>query len=503
MMNLAAMMNTDQLPVLPLLLGKVSDCLRRVLEQEGVPAIDQGHPSEPAASRFVLFDSTLGGPGALVAGQTAIDLGSLHRGENEDPIAELSSTAWARRGWQVGPWLAEEEVARNDKRSVRHRLVEQLRGLVESAGGIWMRVAAVPCPYRTAFNFRLDHDDCIVADLQCVLRAAAGHEQALSHFISGAPFEGRDEVLAALRGMDIGSHGYWHHTYRDAEENRRNIARGVDVLRAAGIEPSGFVAPHGRWPRGLERVLDELKISHSSEFSLAYDDWPFFPARSSVLQIPIHPVCLGICLEAADRAGGGAAGRQQAADALASYFEHLAAQKHAAGEPLFFYGHPDGRLGRYPDVLRRLLLAVSQLPGVWETNLTDFGNWWRARGNARFSVYGQNGLFRVSAARLPTEHRLTLEIFHGNAVARVPVESEDFSFSSAELDFQPAPPPPVAATIDCKPHASLRSGLLRYLDWEKQTPLDEIPSHHLRGWVKHKLRQWRGAQPSRRTGSNA
>src|SRR5207244_3181934 len=108
--------------------------------------------------------------------------------------------------------------------------------------------------------------------------------------VCGSTHESQPEALARLRGGDVGSHGYWHHTYADADDNLRNVARGIEVLRAAGIEPSGFVAPHGRFNGGLLDALQRLGVTHSSEFALAYDDWPFFPRGSSLLQIPVHPV---------------------------------------------------------------------------------------------------------------------------------------------------------------------------------------------------------------------
>jgi hypothetical protein len=485
----------NQLPLLPLVLGSVPGSLRRALEQEGVPVTSWSSESQTAgtmAGRFVLFDSCLGRCGPIDPRQTAIDIHLLRRGTESDPLAALDDTRSARRSWQVGDRWVSEEVARYDKRVIRQRLMARLRNLVELAGGVWMRVAPFPYPYCSAFNFRFDHDAYRPDDFDRVLQATAGYEHALSHYVAGANFDGQSVALARLRHMDVGSHGYRHHTYRRADENRRNIARGIEVLRRAGIEPSGFVAPHGRWPAGLARVLDALGVSHSSEFGLAYDDLPFFPDRCRVLQIPVHPVCLGICLEASDRAGGGPHGRARAADALAAYFEQMAVAKHHAGEPLFFYGHPDGRLGQHPDVLRRLLATVSQLPALWSTSLTEFAAWWRARLSTRISVYRDEQRLRVVAAGRPTEYSLALEYFQGDQVASVPLECDELRFSPNALAYRRWATLPSSGVADCQLPRSLRASVKRYLDWEKETPVDEIATDHWRGWVKHKLRRWRG-----------
>ena len=86
--------------------------------------------------------------------------------------------------------------------------------------------------------------------------AIAGHEDARAISSTRRPTSRPREAWPRLRGLDVGSHGYWHHTYRTEEENFRNIRRGIEILRAAGIEPRGFAAPHGRFNAGAGRGDD-------------------------------------------------------------------------------------------------------------------------------------------------------------------------------------------------------------------------------------------------------
>ena len=477
-------------PLLPLVLADVPAALRRALGQEGVPTRE--HHEGPAAGRFVLFDSQSRPAPALVTGQTAIDVHEFRSALGRDPFKALDNERSRRAQWQVADLTVSEEVASIDKRAVRTALMALLRSRVEAAGGLWLRVAAFPYPYRSAFNFRLDHDEFIADDFDAVLAAMQGHEGAFSHYLCGASFEAHPDAVARLRGHDVGSHGYWHHTYIDEDENLVNIARGIDVLRGAGIEASGFVAPHGRFNSGLVKVLEQLGVGHSSEFGLAYDDLPFYPADSRVLQVPVHPICLGICLEAArERASDTPQAQRAAADALAEHFQRVAVAKYQAGEPVFLYGHPDGRLGRYPHILRQLLDTVGEFAAIWPTTLTEFAAWWRARAELRIEVREEPGRFAVRVAGRPHGYRFGVEYWRGEHVAPMPLDESVMRFAPQALAFQSRKPRELPTMLRLDHPTTLRANLLRYLDWEKVTPVGEINSTSVRGWMKRTLRQIR------------
>ena len=52
-----------------------------------------------------------------------------------------------------------EVIALFDKRLRPPTVLEQLCEEIELSGGIWLRVAAYPFPYRSALNFRIDYDE--------------------------------------------------------------------------------------------------------------------------------------------------------------------------------------------------------------------------------------------------------------------------------------------------------------------------------------------------------
>jgi peptidoglycan/xylan/chitin deacetylase (PgdA/CDA1 family) len=475
----------DHLPALPLLLADVPASLRQALGQEGIPVADHrsGRPG-----RFVLFDSP-SACGSLAAGQVGIDINRL-RGRPADALAALADERAACKEWQIGGLRVRETVARVERTVVRRRLLAALRERVEEAGGVWLRVSPYPAGYRSAFNFRLDHDDYVPGDFDATLSAIEGHEQAISHYVCAGTHVHHPEALVRLRGMHVGSHGWRHHTYRDPSENLHNIRRGIDGLRAVRLDPVGFVAPHGRFNAGLLAALSELGVTHSSEFGLAYDDLPFFPRESDVLQIPVHPICLGVCLDAARRGADRPMTDEQAAEMALEHWRTAVAQKRIAGEPIFLYGHPDGRIGRFPALLRRLLAEVDRLPDVWRTSLANFERWWRDRAAIEITAWRRRDAIEIAADGLPARYRANLEYVRGDRYAEIGLDRPRQSPCADALDWRPCqePLPSVTPTVV---HQGWRAGVREYLDWERVTPIGEIDTRTWRGWAKRTLRRVR------------
>lgn len=477
------------LPVLPLLLDEVPEGLRLALAQEGVPVVDR--KDSPRGGRFVIVDSrrTLREP--IAAGQTQIDIHPLRAGLASDPFEALLDESSARLQWRIGSVTVSEEVALVDKRALRRRLMAGLRAMLEAAGGIWIKLAAWPFPYRSAFNFRLDHDEFDPDDFEAVLSAIDGHEASMSHYVCASTHEEEHAALLRLAGSDVGSHGYWHHTYYDPQDNLKNIRRGIEVLDQMGLTPSGFVAPHGRFNRGLLWAMEQLGVTHSSEFAVAYDELPFTPPGSSVLQIPVHPICLGIFLEAIRLDQSRAGNASLVADAAAVHLCQAIEAKYHAGEPVFLYGHPDRRLGRYPHVLQIALETAASYSGLWRTDRTTIARWWRQRADVSLSVAQDGSAYVVSNRAGKANRAAAIEYWRGEHMAMLPLSRQELRFSPDAVAYERPRQVqlPSAVRLD-QPH-SLRQSVRRYLDWEKVTPVGEINTDSLRGWLKKTLRQIR------------
>jgi len=481
------------LPLLPLVLDGLPGELAELLAQEGVPFCDR--TERPLAGRFVLFDSRRHRRESSDSGQTWIDVARLCDDLADDPFAMLADRRSALHQWQVGPWTLAEEIARVDRRRVRREVIEQLREAVEDAGGAWLCVSAYPFPYRSVFNFRIDHDEFDAGDFEATCRAIQGRETWTSHFVNAAGHESAGAAWAWFRGLDVGSHGYWHHTYRTVEENLRNIRRGIDVLRREGIEPRGFAAPHGQFCPELGRALAELGVTHGGEFGLAYDELPFCPSAGVPLQVPIHPVCLGLFVEAAERQVGRssadvASRRDVAAAAAADYFDRLIHERYRAGEPVMLYGHPAGRLGRHPDVLRRVLATADSLWALWKTTQSDWVAWWEARRRLRLTVTEEQGRFVVAVEERPAGWSIAIEYWQAPHVALMPLEGAVTRFSPEALAYETRWTDRLARPERVDRPEGLKTRLRRAIDWERITPVEEISTSGWRNRVKRTLRKW-------------
>lgn len=475
----------SRLPLLPLVLDDVPWGLRQMLAQEGIPTVSRDRRG--VFGRFVLYDSRNGPCRRTAPGQIPIDIDRLRRGIDPDPFLQWTDYQTLRFQWHLNGLSPSEEICRVDKRDIRRKIMARLRRHVERRGGVWLTVSPYPFPYQSAFNLRIDYDQYDAEDFTRLQASLSGHQDAVSHFINGAAYQSQDEALSQLFGLDVGSHGYRHHTYQTVEENLRNIERGIRVLEEARLQTIGFTAPHGRFNRSLLTALERLEIGYSSEFAAGYDELPFLPAGSNVLQIPIHPFCLGIFLEAAQPGG-----EKAAVEAAIEYFRLVIREKHAAREPVFLYGHPTRRLGRYPELLETIFRDVDARSDLWRVTMTQWATWWHARSRARLTVTREGDYLVVEVASLSSRFRLGIEYYQGEQVARLPLDKATLRISPESIPYESQ----IAQTtfrpvrID-RPHG-LKSRVRRWIDWERETPVEEIAPTSLRNVAKRTLRTlWR------------
>jgi hypothetical protein len=480
---------------LPLLLWKTPPGLELILAQEGIAheTIRDEHPYAFRRGRFVLFDGRQVVPASLRSLLThehvAIDIDLLRRDEPVDPFDSLIDHQDARGIWKVRRWNLSERVSRHPKAWIRRRLIDALRDHLASAGGVWMRLSPYPYPFRSVFNFRVDLDEPVPDDYHRFALPRNLLADCCTHFVSTHAYQDDAEVLDDLRRHDTQSHGHFHYVYRDPEANFRNLQRADRVLRDAGFEPSGFAGPHGRWNPGLDDALEALGYEYSSDFQLGHDDFPFFPWKgdrfSRVLQVPVHPVCEGLFLDAGVRD----------TRVVADYLGRVVAEKIATGDPALVYGHPERRLGRMPEILIGLHRLMDRHSLVWRATLTEFSRWWRWRASLRYMVLPRDGnRFEVQFDEWDPQYPLALEIHRGAFACSIPLTGPRTVLNLDELVYErrerPADPVVVPPTIDTR-NPSLKDAVRHAIDWETVTPLEELSSSSLSDRVKKGLRWWK------------
>jgi peptidoglycan/xylan/chitin deacetylase (PgdA/CDA1 family) len=479
---------------LPLLLWRTPPGLQLVLGQEGVPfeTVKEAHPLAFRGGRFVLFDGRTTPQeslvGLLTPEQVAIDVDALRQGEPIDPFDALVDPRSARASWNVGPHRLSERVARRPKAWIRRRVVAWLREAVTRAGGVWIRLASFPYPYHSAFSFRADLDEPVPEDYHRFADARRPLADCCTHFVSTHAYAHHPSVLKDLRDHDTQSHGHFHHVYREPEANRLNLERAHRILRSFGFEPSGFAGPHGRWSPDLDDALEDLGYLYSSDFQLGYDDLPFYPWKgdqfSRILQIPVHPVCEGLFVEAG----------VDDPRVVGEYLAQVVAARLDAGELAIAYGHPERRLGRMPEVLRILARVVADRPLAWRATFSDLSRWWRWRAEQKWMVIPRDDQrVDIHFDDWDGEYDFALEIHRGDFYCSLPVTGPRMSLSLTGLAYQrrvesdQLPDPPA---VD-RGSLSLKRAVQTAIDWEMVTPLAEIPRSSLPNRVKRGLRWWK------------
>lgn len=270
--------------------------------------------------------------------------------------------------------LPSERVSLVGKGELRLLLHDAFKYLHHARGVPHIHLWYFPNDLRNVFAFRIDSDGASKSEIDALYQLARDNEIAMSWFLDVKSHEQWLRHFTYFVGQEIGLHCYKHQTYPSYEANLKNIMRGLQEMRRAGIQSSGFTAPFGIWNPELARAIDEAGVEYSSEFSYSYDTLPSFTemnGRSRVLQVPIHPICIG----SMNRIG-------YTASQMHEYFSMVIMQKLSRSEPLFFYHHPTHQ--RW-DVVGELFRLVRQ-PGIENMTMSGYAQWWNRRIGLRFAM---------------------------------------------------------------------------------------------------------------------
>lgn len=396
--------------------------------------------------------------GRTGSGRGAIYLGAVGRGQLAVLPFEMAETIGrirpaVRQFYARTPRLPYEVVSLVDRGGVRRIVASVIRHLLRARGLPYVRLSMMPGKASTAFGFRVDTDGSSFEQLSetaSILREAG--IKATWFVQTKGLAEKLPRLVSDLLGtQDVQFHCHVHRVYHQPVPDSRNVRLGLEALGRVGTVPVGCAAPYGEWSPAFGRVLADAGMEYSSEFACGYDDVPWFPRIASeripVLQVPVHPICLGRLVWAhADE------------EQMESYLLERIRTQSTRSEPCLLYDHPN-TIVRYGELMRRVLTA-----GIasCETRLTmtEYARFWIRRSTASYQVFVRDDTLEVKVSSGEGVANLVVE--KDGRQALVPLASATLSLPG--LDWRPIQkPPPFDLESLAVTHGGYRARLSDYL----------------------------------------
>lgn len=304
-----------------------------------------------------------------------------------DPGPLFVGTSSARRSFYA-PFARypTEVVARQSKNEWRKLVTDTLRQLHFRRGLPFAQVSYFPGTATNLFLYRIDSDYGEASQIDRLYQLAEKHQIRMTWFLHVAAHDSWLSRFHASSCHEIAVHSYDHTLLSSYELARYQIDRACRRLHDAGFQPAGFAAPFGIWNEPLARAAEEVGFVYASEFAFDYDNLPSYPwlqdRFSSVLQVPIHPVCIGNLRRLKVKS-----------DDMMAYFRFVIEKKISHDEPVALYHHPTHEEW---EVVDDLLSCVTgkRLPS-W--TFLEYADWWKRRLEIAFDIYLQANELRLTS----------------------------------------------------------------------------------------------------------
>ncbi len=220
---------------------------------------------------------------------------------------------------------------------------------------------------KNLFIFRLDTDFCSQKDADEMHNICQSNNISATFFLD-TDSNDRLNNYALMKNQEMAIHCDKHYVYENTEDNYNNILKADKKLKKCEINATGFAAPFGDWNYDLDNALQKMKLKYSSEFTLDYDDLPFYPYCnndfSKVLQIPIHPISLGRLRRS-----------HFSEIEMQQYYLDLIKLMVKIGEPVIIYHHPHHKNFNIFDKIFKFVNSQN----FGNMNMGEFCNWWEER----------------------------------------------------------------------------------------------------------------------------
>ena len=350
-----------------------------------------------------------------------------------------------------------EIVAQVSKGKIRRIIEELLIHIHQELSLPFIRKNYFSSDSSSSFLFRIDTDYSNKATIKRLYALADKHKISMTWFLH---VQAHEQWLSEFKGMknqEIAVHGYKHGTSSSYQKNGDNIRAAMDLLSESDVSFSGYCAPYGIWNSGLAQLMDEYNFEYASEFSLNYDDLPFFPISQNTpyahLQIPIHPICIGSFLR-----------KRASVQQMKSYFQSYIEYQIAIGEPIVLYHHP---MQGHEQVLEHIFEYINQL-NIPSVSFSEFSSFWKMRNESLFEAFWENDVIEI---RSDSNKELTYNIYWGSKKGMVSNSKNTYRLSEITLETVTEVPLISLSVIRKLLHRNLKLRKWSVLDWYRRERL--------------------------------
>ncbi len=267
-----------------------------------------------------------------------------------------------------------ERVSEVSKGGIYHFIKSSIEFLYHKRNLPFVSLWNFPGNSKNIFLFRIDTDFGTSEQVDSLYNTLRDNHIKGSWFIETKSAESWIKKISFFEDQEIGLHCYRHRVFNSYKKNYVNLKKGIQDLNDASIFPKGIAAPFGEWNNPYNEAAENLGLEYSSEFSNAYDCFPYSTKKtelSKIIQIPIHPISFGRLSHSGFND-----------DEMYNYFVDVIRNKIALTEPIILYTHP---LEKRYEILKRIFNFVNDM-NLPNLTFSEYSTWWKERTRIKYSA---------------------------------------------------------------------------------------------------------------------
>lgn len=276
--------------------------------------------------------------------------------------------------------LPHERVARKTKNALRQIIQSHLEFLHRKKNIPFIHKWFYPKNEQTLFTFRIDSDKGTKEQIEEIFQLSEQHHIPTTWFLDVKSHEEWLDYFVKFENQEIAVHCYNHIVYDNVNGNKENFAKAFHLIQQRiGKTANGIAAPTGEWNAIVGNTLHQIGIKYSSEFGYDYDNLPSYPILqstvSSVLQLPVHPNCIGTMLR-----------EQMTVEEMIAYYKNYIDENIELREPICLYHHPTHKTNEVFDEIFRIINEKN----ILKFSYNDYADWWKVRETSSIQVRWKN-----------------------------------------------------------------------------------------------------------------